>query len=55
MRFNLIAETMDLLASYSRSGAEAAWRGDRRTLGVHLAQARLSLITAIQTFKELDS
>ena len=30
------------------------WREDKVTLGVHLRQLRLCVITAIQTFKELS-
>jgi hypothetical protein len=41
------------LALDKRSAAEAAWRGDRLTLGTHLQQVRLSAITAIQIFKGL--
>jgi hypothetical protein len=53
LQFDLIVETVDLAASYGRSASEAAWRGDRLTLGVHLRQLRLCVIAAIQTFKEL--
>ena len=52
-RFDLVAEAPGLTASYARSAAEAAWRGDELTIGVHLRQTRLCVITAIQTFKEL--
>jgi hypothetical protein len=44
---------MDLTASYARSASEAAWRDDRPTLQLHLKQLRLSLLTAIETFKLL--
>ncbi len=50
LQFDLIVETVDLAASYARSASEAAWRGDRLTVGVHLRQLRLCVITAIQTF-----
>ncbi len=53
LQFDLIVETVDLATSYARSASEAAWRGDRLTLGVHLRQLRLCVIAAIQTFKEL--
>lgn len=53
LQFDLIVETVDLAASYARSVSEAAWRGDTLTLGVHLRQLRLCVITTIQTFKEL--
>jgi hypothetical protein len=55
MRLEMIAETSDLAASYARSASEAAWRGDRLELGVHLQRLRLSTIAAIQTFKELGA
>lgn len=48
-----IEETTDKVASYARSAAEAAWRGERRTLGIHLAQLRLTTIEAIRLFKSL--
>jgi hypothetical protein len=53
LRLDLIGETIELAASYARSAAEAAWRADKVTLGVHLRQLRLCVIAAIQTFKEL--
>ncbi len=55
MRLESIIESLDLASSYARSGAEAAWRGDRLTLGVHLQQLRLSTIEAIRLFKSLGS
>jgi hypothetical protein len=55
LRLEMIVETSELAASYARSAAEAAWRGDRLELGVHLQRLRLSTIAAIQTFKELGS
>ena len=54
LQLDLIGETIELAASYARSAAEAAWRDDKVTLGVHLRQLRLCVITAIQTFKELS-
>ncbi len=54
LRFDYIAETCDLAGSYARSAAEAAFRGDRVTLHAHLAQLRLTVISALQTFKELS-
>jgi hypothetical protein len=53
LQFESVVETVDLAASYARSASEAAWRGDRMTLEVHLRQLRLCVIAAIQTFKEL--
>jgi hypothetical protein len=55
MQFEAIIEFSDLAASYARSAVEAAWRGDRATLGMHLAQLRLTVIAAIQAFKEIGS
>lgn len=54
LRFELIEETCDLVASYMRSAAEAAFRGDRLTLGVHLKQGRLAFITGLKTYNELS-
>jgi hypothetical protein len=54
LRLEMIVETSEL-AAYARSAAEAAWRGDRLELGVHLQRLRLSTIAAIQTFKELGA
>jgi hypothetical protein len=54
LQLDLIGETIELAASYAFSASEAAWRGDKVTLGVHLRQLRLCVITAIQTFKELS-
>jgi hypothetical protein len=53
LRYELIGEAMALAASYARSAAEAAWRGDQETLKVHIQQTRLSLLTAIEAFKAL--
>jgi hypothetical protein len=51
--FDAIVETADLAGSYARNASEAVWRGDKLTIGVHLRQTQLCVITAIQTFKEL--
>ena len=53
LRLDALLELCELLSSYARCAAEAAWRGDKVTLGVHLRQARLVLIEALQTFREL--
>ena len=53
LRLEAIFEAMELAGSYARSAAEAAWRGERLTLGVHLRQLRLATIAALQTFNEL--
>jgi hypothetical protein len=52
LAFKAIIEHVSLAESYSRSAAEAAWRGDETTLGVHLRQLRLCVIAALQTFKD---
>jgi hypothetical protein len=49
-----IVEFADMAASYARSASEAAWRGDRDFLRVHLAQLRFSAIEAIKVFKDLS-
>ncbi len=54
LRFELIEETLDLVGSYSRSGAEAAFRCDKHTTGVHLKQIRLAVIEALKTYNELS-
>ena len=53
MCFEAIVETCDLAISYATSAREAAWRGDRRLLAVHLAQLRLTVITALDAQKRL--
>jgi hypothetical protein len=55
LRLEMIVETSELAASYARSVVEAAWRGDRLELGVHLQRLRLSTIEAIRTYKELSA
>jgi hypothetical protein len=55
LMFGAIVETADLAASYARSAAEAAWRGDRLTPGVHLRQLRLATIAALRTYNELGA
>lgn len=53
--YEAIMETADLAGSYALSAREAAWRGDRLTVGVHLRQLRLATIAALQTFNELGA
>jgi len=53
--FEALADTCDLASSYARSAAEAAWRGERVTLRVHLMQLRLTTLAAIQRFKEISA
>ena len=55
MVFEAIIDTCDLAASYARSASEAAWRGDRRLLAGHLAQLRLTVITALDFHKRLGA
>jgi hypothetical protein len=38
LRYEFIVESCSLGESYARSASEAAWRGDYRTLDVHLRQ-----------------
>jgi hypothetical protein len=52
--FEALVELGDLAGSYARSAAEAAWRRDELTVGVHLKQLRLTLIEALRTFKQLS-
>ncbi len=55
LRLEAIVETAELAGSYARSAAEAAWRGDRLELDVHLRQLRLVTIAALKTFNELGA
>jgi hypothetical protein len=50
LRFEAIIEATELAGSYAISAREAARRGERLTLGLHLRQLRLA---ALQTFNEL--
>ncbi len=52
--FDGLIETSSLAESYSRSLAEAAWRGDRSTVEVHLRQLRACILASIGIFKQLD-
>jgi hypothetical protein len=54
VRFEVFLQTLAPAESYARSAAEAAWHGDRLTLGTHLRQVRLSASTAVRIFKELS-
>jgi hypothetical protein len=49
--FEGLVEAGSLAESYSRSLAEAAWRGDRSTVEVHLRQLRACVVTSIGIFK----
>jgi hypothetical protein len=55
LAFDAIVETASLSESYSRSLAEAGWRGDRATVEVHLKQLRSCVLAAIDAFKALDA
>jgi hypothetical protein len=52
--FEGLVEAGSLAESYSRSLAEAAWRGDRSTVEIHLRQLRDCIVTSIGIFKQLD-
>jgi hypothetical protein len=53
--FEGLIEAGSLAESYSRSLTEAAWRGDRSTVEVHLRQLRACVLAAIDAFKALDA
>jgi hypothetical protein len=53
--FDGLVELGSLAESYSRSLAEAAWRGDRSTVEVHLRQLRSCVVTSIDIFKQLGA
>jgi hypothetical protein len=52
--FEGLIEAGSLAESYSRSLTEAAWRGDRSTVEVHLRQLRACVVASIGIFKQLD-
>jgi hypothetical protein len=52
--FEGLIEAGSLAESYSRSLTEAAWRGDRSTVEVHLRQLRACIVAIIGIFKQLD-
>jgi hypothetical protein len=52
--FEALVEAGSLAESYSRSLTEAAWRGDRSTVEVHLRQLRACVSAGIDIFKQLD-
>jgi hypothetical protein len=52
--FEGLIEAGSLAESYSRSLTEAAWRGDRSTVEVHLRQLRACIVASIGIFKQLD-
>jgi hypothetical protein len=49
-----ITNMADLAASFARSAAEAAYRGDKETLAVHLREARNAIAAAEMTFGALE-
>ncbi len=51
--FGVVMDPCDLAASYGRSAAEAAWRGDEATLGERLREMRKAVIAALMAFNEL--
>ena len=51
LAFEEINRVCFLTESYSRSIAEAAFRGDDRTVRVHLDQMRRCVVSMIQTYK----
>ena len=55
LRFDYIAELFGYVASYAISAQEAARRGNAALLEVHAKQARLALISALETRRELGS
>jgi hypothetical protein len=52
--FEGLIEAGSLAESYSRSLTEAAWRGDRSTVEVHLRQLRACVVASIDIFKQFD-
>jgi hypothetical protein len=51
--FEGLREFFELAASLSRSGEEAAFRGDETTIGVHIRQLRAVVVEIIQLRNEL--
>lgn len=54
LAFESLIETGSLAESYARSLTEAAWRGDRSTVEIHLRQLRARVLACIDFFKRLD-
>ena len=50
--FEALIDNADQAASYSRSLAEAAFRGDALTVEVHIRQLRALIVAMIQTYKD---
>jgi hypothetical protein len=53
LRYDFIVENCEIAASFARSAAEAAWRGDKQTLGTHLRQLRIVVLAVLQTHNEI--
>jgi hypothetical protein len=53
--FGVTMDMCDWSASHLRSAADAAWRGDKETLGAHLRQAHSALEAAIMTYNALEA
>jgi hypothetical protein len=51
--FEELIDNADMAASYARSIAEAAFRGDQTTVAVHLRQLRECCLAMIKTYKDL--
>jgi hypothetical protein len=54
LAFEGLVEAGSLAESYARSLTEAAWRGDRSTVEVHLRQLRACVVASIDMFKQID-
>jgi hypothetical protein len=50
--FDEIERVANLIASYARSTAEAAFRGDETTMVVHIKQVRLCCLSMLKTYKD---
>lgn len=53
--FEAIMEAADLAASHASSLYEAAYRGDERTVEMHLRSLRKCVLAAIADFKDLKN
>lgn len=49
----VVMDLADWTASCARSAAEAAWRGDEATVGVHLHDALSALTAALKVYREI--
>jgi hypothetical protein len=54
LAFEAIVDNASLGESHARSLSEAAWRGDRTTVELHIRQWRSCLLATIDAFKALD-